>query len=87
MADDLFVYHKSNSLDISYRNNSITADQLTTTLQWRHNERNGVSNHQPQHCLLNRLFRHISKKTLKLRVTGLFGEFPGDQGIPRTKGQ
>ena len=25
-------------------------------LQWRHNERNGVSNHQPQDCLLFRLF-------------------------------
>ena len=25
-----------------------------TTLQWRHNERDGVSNHQPHDCLLNR---------------------------------
>ena len=40
-------------------------------LQWRHNGRNGVSNHQPHHCLLNRLFRRRSKKTAKLRVTGL----------------
>ena len=31
----------------------------------------GVSNHQPHDCLLNRLFRHRSKKTSKLRVTGL----------------
>ena len=31
----------------------------------------GVSNHQPNGCLLNRLFRHRSKKTPKLRVTGL----------------
>ena len=43
----------------------------------------GVSNHQPHHCLLNRLFRRTSKKTSKLRVTGLCvanspvtGEFP-----------
>ena len=28
------------------------------TLQWRNNERDGVSNHQPHDCLLNRLFRH-----------------------------
>ena len=28
-----------------------------STLQWRHNERDGVSNHQPHACLLNRLFR------------------------------
>ena len=40
-------------------------------LQWRHNERDGVYNHQPHDCLLNRLFRHRSKKTSKLRVTGL----------------
>ena len=38
------------------------------TLQWRHTERDGDSNH---HCLLNRLFRRRSKKTSKLRVTGL----------------
>ena len=54
-----------------------------STLQWSHNERDGVSNHQPHDYLLNRLFRHKSKKTSKLRVTGLCavnspvtGEFP-----------
>ena len=26
-------------------------------IQWRHNERDGVWNNQPQDCLLNRLFR------------------------------
>ena len=41
------------------------------SLQWRHNDRHGVWNHQPHHYLLNRLFRHRSKKTSKLRVTGL----------------
>ena len=52
-------------------------------LQWRHNERDGVSNHQPHHCLLKRLFRYRLKKISKLRVTGLCagnstvtGEFP-----------
>ena len=40
-------------------------------LQWRHNGRDSVSNHQPHDCLLNRLFRRRSKKTSKLRVTGL----------------
>ena len=40
-------------------------------LQWRHNERDGVSNHQPHDCLLNRLFRRKSKKASKLRVTGI----------------
>ena len=45
----------------------------TGAVQWRHNERDGVSNHQPHDCLLNRLFRCRSKKTSKLRVTGLCG--------------
>ena len=40
------------------------------SLRWRHNGCNNVSNHQPHHCLLNRLFRRRSKKTSKLRVTG-----------------
>ena len=40
-------------------------------LQWHHNERDGVSNHQRHDCLLKRLFRRNSKKTSKLRVTGL----------------
>ena len=53
------------------------------TLQWRHNGRDSVSNHQPHDCLLNHLFRRRSKKTSKLCVTGLWsgnslgtGEFP-----------
>ena len=41
------------------------------SLQWRDNERDDVSNHQPHDCLLNGLFRHRSKKISKLRVTGL----------------
>ena len=52
-------------------------------LQWRHNNHDGVSNHQPHNSLLNRLFRRRSKKTSKLCVTGLCagnstgtGEFP-----------
>ena len=40
-------------------------------LRWRHNELDDVSNHQPHDFLLNRLFGRISKKTSKLRVTGL----------------
>ena len=44
------------------------------TLQWRHNEHDGVSNHQPPDCLLNHLFRCRSKKTSTLRVTGLCAE-------------
>ena len=55
-------------------------------LQWRHNEHDVVSNHQRHDCLLNHLFRRRSKKTSKLRVTGLCdgnspvtGEFPAQR--------
>ena len=43
--------------------------KCTTAIQWRHNGRDCVSNHQPPDCLLSRLFRRRSKKTSKLRVT------------------
>ena len=49
------------------------------TLQWCYKEHDGVLNHQPHNCFLNRLFSHRSKKTSKLRVTGLYsGEFTGE---------
>ena len=56
------------------------------TLQWRHNECDGVSNHRRLDYLLNRLFKRRSKKTSNLRVTGLCegnppvtGEFPAQK--------
>ena len=52
-------------------------------LHWCHNGHDGVSNHQTHHFLFNHLFGRRSKKTSKLRVTGLCagnsavtGEFP-----------
>ena len=54
-----------------------------STLQWRHNGHDGVLNHQPHNCLLNHLFRRRSKKTSKLRVTGLCaGNSPGTGEFP-----
>ena len=41
------------------------------SLQWRHNECNGVSNRRHLDCLFNCLFRRGSKKLSKLRVAGL----------------
>ena len=41
------------------------------TLLWRHNGCDDVSNHQAHDCLLNRSCKSRSKKTSKLRVTGL----------------
>ena len=59
---------------------------ILISLQWRHNGRDDFSNHQPHDCLLNRLFWSISRKTSKLRVTGLCvgnspvtGEFPSQR--------
>ena len=59
-------------------------------LQWRHDRRDSVSNHQPHDCLLNRLFRRRSMKTSKLRVRGLCagtspwtGEFPATWPVTR----
>ena len=52
-------------------------------LQWSYNRRDSVSNHQPHHCLLNRLFRRRSNKTWKLCVTGLcVGSSPGTGEFP-----
>ena len=56
------------------------------SLQWRHNELDGISNHQPYDYLMNCLFKRRSKKTSKFRVTGLCvgnspltGEFPAQR--------
>ena len=52
-------------------------------LLWRHNGQDSISSHQPHDCLLNRLFGRRSKKTSKLRVTGLCAEnSPGTGEFP-----
>ena len=55
-------------------------------LQWRHNGRDGVSNHRRLGCLLNRWFSRRLKKISKPRVKGLCvgnslvtGEFPSQR--------
>ena len=59
------------------------ADTHQDPLQWRHNDHDGVWNHQPHGCLLNRLFRRRLKKTSRLRVTGLcVGNSPGPVNSP-----
>ena len=60
--------------------------QISKSLRWRHNELDGVSDHQPHDCLLNRLFGRRSKKTSKLRVNGLCAEnSPGTGEFPTQK--
>ena len=54
--------------------NYVIADSVhrrLASLQRRHNGHDGIWNHQPHDCLLNRLFRRRSKKISKLCVTGL----------------
>ena len=59
------------------------------TLQWHHNEQDGVSYHSYHwrlDCLLNRLNRRRSKKTSKLCITGLWeGNPPLTGGFPSQK--
>ena len=59
-------------------------------LLWRYNGHDSVYNHQPHECLLNSSFRCRSKRTSKLRVTGLCvgnspetGEFPHKWPVTR----
>ena len=82
------VWWKENARPLSFRVGMICQGHLGThiSLQWRHNGHDSVSNYQPHDCLLNFLFRRRSKKTSKLRVTGLCagnspvtGEFPAQR--------
>ena len=53
------------------------------SLQWRQNGCDSISNHETHDCLLNGLFKRWSKKTWKLRVTGLcVGNSPGTGEFP-----
>ena len=75
--------HRSIFASISQVTNASPVRRQAITLRWRHNDHAGVSNHQPHGCLLNRLFRRKSKKTSKLRVTGLCaGNSPGTGEFP-----
>ena len=77
-----------NSIHVSKRGPRRLVMCQGSPLQWCHNGCDSISNHQPHHCLLNRLFGRRSKKPSKLRVTGLCvwnspvtGEFPTQKAI------
>ena len=70
MPQDCFTGtgHDKHSVSWVHQNdNSVRKSQecylLNSTLLWRHNGHDGVSNHQLHECLLNRSSRCISKKT------------------------
>ena len=78
----LNIWVKSTNTKPHMHNNTVKSETvviiLEMSLRWRHHGHDIVSNHQPHHCLLNRLFACRSKKTSKLRVTGLCaGNSPG----------
>ena len=57
------------------------------SLHWRHNDHDGVSNHQPRGCLLNRLFRPFIQTQIKENIIAprhwpLCGEFTGTGEFP-----
>ena len=74
----------SNNAGLTYKFRGATDKTIRVdTLHWRHNDHDGVSNHQPHGCLLNRLFRPRSRKISKFRVTGLcVGNSPGPVNSP-----
>ena len=81
---NLWKYHTMTNIQLSrsWRHESVPTP-LSIPLRWRQNGRDSVSNHQPHDCLFNRLFRRRSKKTSKLRVTGLcVGNSPGAVNSP-----
>ena len=87
-ACHLTIYYKIDDDVIAHLVCSCKVKEWWTdmTLLCRHNEHDSVSNHQPHHCLLNRLFGHRSKKTSKPRVTGLCGgNSPGTGEFPAQK--
>ena len=72
-----------NYLICKLHTNTLAARFYQWSLHWRHNGRDGVSNHQLHYCWLNPLFRRKSKKTSKLRVIGLCeGNSPGTGEFP-----
>ena len=67
-------------------NSQMASSAEKVSIWWRHHEHDGVLSHQLHEGLLNDLLRRISKKTTKLRVTGLCsgnspvtGEFPAQR--------
>ena len=87
------LYHIVNNMafdDLATREARVSVATVQCTgkaIYWRHNERDGVSNHHRLECLLKRLFRRRSKKTSKLRATGLCeGNSPGTGEFPTPRG-
>ena len=68
--------------EVQHDKNFSTRVPLEFALLWRHNGRDGVSNHQPHDCLLSILFRHRSENVKAPRHWPLCGELTGERWIP-----
>ena len=76
------------TLPASENEKNTWSNARSITLHWRQITRDGVSNHQPHYCFINRLFKAQIKENIKaLRHWPLWGEFTGNRWIPRTKDQ
>ena len=53
----VLLWSRESQLCVRY----VTSISQELSLQWRHNDNDSLSNHQPHGCLLNRLFKRISK--------------------------
>ena len=78
------IWNNLPQFPISYTATQCGFRNGVTFLRVVYNGHDGVSNHQPPDCLINRLFGLRSKKISKLRVTGLCA---GDRWMSRTNGQ
>ena len=79
----LFYGWAVSALMTSWQGSVFRFSVIRFTLHWRHDDHDGVSNHQPHDCLLKRLFRRRSKKASKLGVTGFcVGNSPGTGEFP-----
>ena len=83
----MFFFQFNNTSTVGILSTILTKG-VPNQLQWRHNDCDDVSNHQPHDCSLNHLCRRRSKKihVSKLCVTGLCeggspvtGEFPAQR--------
>ena len=62
--------------------------KMARSLQWHHNGRDGVSNHQHYNFFIQPFIHAQIKKNIKApRRWPMCGEFTGDRGISRTNGQ
>ena len=75
-SENVFILTTFGVPVFSDKQSNQNANLAISTSQWHHNERDGISIHQPHDCLLNCLFKVQIKENIKaLRHWPLWGEF------------